>query len=100
MLIVHVHIDVKPEWVEAFVAATAENARNSLEEPGIARFDLLQALDDPTSFVLTEAYRSAEDAVKHKETDHFHTWVATVEPMMAGPRRAVRYANRVPDDAD
>lgn len=99
MLIVHVHIQVKPECVDAFVEATAENARNSLQERGIARFDLIQSADDPTRFVLMEAYRSAEAQTQHKETVHFHTWVATVESMMAGPRSAVRYASRIPDEA-
>ena len=98
MRIVHVHIHVKSEHIDAFVKATAENARHSLQEPGIARFDLIQANDDPTRFVLMEAYHSVEAQAQHKTTDHFHTWIAAVADMMAGPRSAVTYTNRVPDD--
>ena len=98
MLIVHVHIDVRPESVDAFIEATAENARNSLQEPGIARFDLIRSHDEPTRFVLMEAYRTDEAPALHKETAHYHRWRETVAPMMASPRRAVRYSNSVPDD--
>ncbi|MEL6181871.1 MAG: antibiotic biosynthesis monooxygenase [Myxococcota bacterium] len=99
MLIVHVHIDVKPECVEEFIQATAANAHNSLKEQGIARFDLIQSHDEPTHFILMEAYRTAEAPTEHKETEHYHTWVDTVEHMMAGPRRVAKYSNSVPDDS-
>jgi quinol monooxygenase YgiN len=98
MLIVHVFVHVKADQVEAFKAATLENARHSLQEPGIARFDVLQQLDDPTRFVLAEAYRTPDDPARHRETAHYNTWRATVESMMAEPRTPVRFANAFPDD--
>ena len=66
MFIAHVFVDVKPEKVDAFKAATLENARNSTQEPGIARFDVIQQQDDPTKFVLVEVYRTPDDPAKHK----------------------------------
>ena len=98
MLIVHVHVHVKPEYVEAFKQATIENARNSLLEPGVARFDFAQHADEPTRFVLTEAYRTAAAPAAHKETKHYLTWRDTVAHMMAEPRSSVKYANVFPDD--
>ena len=98
MYIVGVHVRVKPESVEGFRAATMENARHSRQEPGVARFDVLQQLDDETRFLLVEAYREAEDADHHKETAHYQLWRDTVAGMMAEPRTSVRYANVFPDD--
>lgn len=98
MFIVHVQVHVKPEFVDAFRAATIENARNSVQEPGIARFDVVQQLDDPTRFVLVEVYRTPDDPAKHKETAHYKTWAETVAPMMAEPRSSVKYSNVYPDD--
>jgi autoinducer 2-degrading protein len=98
MFIVHAHVHVKPESVEAFREATLENARHSVQEPGIARFDVIQHLDDPTRFVLVEVYRTPEDAARHKETAHYETWRDTVADMMAEPRSSVKYANLFPDD--
>jgi len=98
MLIVLVHVHVKPEAVDAFREASVENARNSVREPGIARFDVLQAQDDPTRFILVEVYRQEEDIARHKETAHYKTWREAVEPMMAEPRVGVRYANVFPGD--
>ena len=80
MLIVHVNVKVQPEALEAFRAATLENARHSLQEPGIARFDVVQQLDDPTRFVLVEVYRSDDASVRHKETAHYQKWRDTVQP--------------------
>ena len=99
MLIVMVHVHVKPESVEAFKAATLENARNSIQEPGIARFDVVQQHDDPQRFVLVEVYRTVEDTGKHKETAHYATWRDAVADMMAEPRWSVKYANVFPDEA-
>ena len=99
MLVVHVHVHVKPESVEAFRQATLENARWSVQEPGIARFDVLQQSDDPTRLVLVEVYRTAEDSARHKETAHYQTWRDAVAEMMAEPRTSVKYANVFPDDA-
>jgi len=98
MLIVHVHAHVKPEFVEAFRQATIENARHSVQEPGIACFDVLQQQDDPTRFVLVEVYRTAEDPARHKETAHYRAWRDAVADMMAEPRTSVRFANVFPDD--
>jgi quinol monooxygenase YgiN len=99
MLVVHVHVHVKPEYVEAFRQATIENATHSIQEPGIARFDVVQQPDDPTRFVLVEAYRTPADPGKHKETAHYAKWRDVVAPMMAEPRTSVKYANIFPEDA-
>jgi len=96
MLIVHVHVRVKPESVEAFKAATIENARHSIKEPGIARFDVVQQQDDPTRFVLIEAYRTVEATAAHKETDHYRAWREAVAPMMAEPRRGESFVGLFP----
>ena len=96
MLIVHVHIKVKTEYLEAFKQASIENARNSIQEPGISRFELIQAQEDPSSFLLLEAYADVEAQAEHRKTAHFHKWVETVENMMAEPRYAVKYSNVYP----
>ena len=98
MLVVHVHVHVKPECVAAFKEATIANARESIREPGIARFDFLQQQDDPTRFVLVEAYRTPEAPAAHKETKHYQTWRDAVAPMMAEPRGSVKFENLYPDD--
>ena len=98
MLIVHVHVHVKPECIEAFRQATIENARASVQEAGIARFDFAQQQDDATKFVLVEAYRTAEAPMKHKETAHYAKWRDTVASMMAVPRSSIKYANVFPPD--
>ncbi len=97
MLIIHVHIHVKPESVEAFSRATVENACASVQEPGIARFDVVQQQDDATRFVLTEIYRDAEAAAAHKQTAHYAKWRDAVAPMMAEPRASVKYNAVFPD---
>ena len=99
MLIVHVHVRVKPDAVEAFKAASIENARQSIDEPGIARFDVVQQLDDETKFVLVEVYRSVEATAAHKSTRHYEVWRDTVAGMMAEPRTSVRFSNAFPDDS-
>ena len=99
MLIVHVHVHVKPECVETFRQATLENARQSVKEPGIARFDVVQQADDPTRFVLVEVYRTADAPAQHKETAHYQKWRDAVQPMMAEPRTSVKFASIFPDDA-
>ena len=98
MFIVHVFVHVKPDSVEPFKDATAENARNSVQEPGIARFDVIQQLDDPTRFVLVEVYRTSDDPAEHKKTAHYQVWRDTVADMMAEPRTAIKYANVYPDE--
>ncbi|MFB3879672.1 MAG: putative quinol monooxygenase [Armatimonadota bacterium] len=98
MHIVCVHVRVTPDSIESFRAATLENARNSVQESGVARFDVLQQPDDPTRFLLIEVYRRPEDADSHKQTDHYRLWRDTVASMMAEPRVGVRYANVFPED--
>lgn len=98
MLIMHIHIRVKPEFIDAFKQASLANAQESVKEPGIARFDVVQQQDDPTRFVLIEAYRSAEATAAHKQTKHYETWRATAEPMMAEPRTRATFTNVFPAD--
>src|SRR5512136_1099667 len=98
MYIVHVHIHVKPECVEAFKAASLENARNSVQEPGIARFDVIQQADDPTRFVLVEVYRTPADPAQHKATAHYNKWREVCEPLLAEPRTRIIYNNVFPDE--
>ncbi len=98
MLIVHVHVHVKTEHVEAFKRAIVENARESVREPGIARFDVIQQSDDPARFVLVEVYRAPEDPARHKETAHYAKWRDTVAEMMAEPRSSVKYSDVFPGE--
>jgi len=98
MLVVHVHVKVKPDCIDAFKEVTIANARESLKEPGIARFDLAQQNDDPTRFVLVEAYRSVEATAAHKATAHYATWRDRMESLMAEPRSSVKYASVFPDE--
>jgi quinol monooxygenase YgiN len=98
MFIVHVHVHVKPEFVEAFKEATVENASNSVQEPGIACFDVVQQQNDPNRFILVEVYRTDADPARHKETAHYAKWRDTVAEMMAEPRSSVKYDNIYPDD--
>ena len=98
MLVVHVFVHVKPDQVEAFQEVTIENARNSVQEPGIARFDVIQQQDDPRRFVLVEVYRAPDDPGRHKETAHYQKWRDTVADMMAEPRSSIKYRNVFPDE--
>ena len=98
MIIVHVHAHVIPEGVDAFRDASVENARHSVEEPGIARFDVIQQQDDPTRFLLIEVYRNAAAVAAHKETAHYLRWRDAVAPLMGEPRSSLKYANVFPTD--
>jgi len=100
MLIVLVHVHVKPDCVEAFCSASLQNARNSIQEPGIARFDVLQDNEDPNRFILNEVYRTEDAPAAHKETEHYKLWRETVEDMMAEPRQAVKLTNLFPKDSE
>ncbi len=100
LLIVHVHVHVKPESIEAFREATLANARASVKEPGIARFDVIQDSEDPARFVLVEVYKTPQAPAAHKETAHYLTWRDTVAPMMAEPRTSRKYVNRFPEDTE
>ena len=98
MLIVHVYVHVKPESVESFKEATLTNARASIAEPGVVRFDVVQQQDDPARFVLVEVYRDAAAAAAHKETLHYPAWRDAVASMMAEPRHSVKFNNVFPAD--
>ncbi len=93
MLVIHVHVHVKKDCVEAFRDATIANARCSIEEPGITRFDVFQQQDDPTRFVLEEIYLEPDDPARHKETEHYRTWRDTVADMMSHERSSVKYTD-------
>ncbi|MFZ1074495.1 MAG: antibiotic biosynthesis monooxygenase [Verrucomicrobiia bacterium] len=99
MLVVHVHVHVKPDCVEGFKQATRANTRLSLLELGVLRFDVLQQQDDPARFVLVEVYRDADAAAAHKETVHYPVWRDAVAPMMAEPRFSVKFNKALPDDS-
>jgi len=98
MFIAHIHIQVKPESLAAFQAATLANARASVQEPGVARFDVLQHLDNPTHFTLVEVYVDEAANLAHKQTPHYFTWRDTVADMMAAPRTPVKYRNLFPGE--
>jgi autoinducer 2-degrading protein len=98
MFIVHVFVKVKEDQIDAFKQASLENARNSIQEPGIARFDVIQQKDDATQFVLVEVYRTPDDPAKHKEKAHYAAWRDAVADMMAEPRYSIKYNNIFPDE--
>lgn len=98
MQIVLVHVHVKPEFIEAFKQASIENASNSVQEVGIARFDVIQQADDPARFILVEIYKTADASAAHKETAHYAKWRDTVLDMMAEPRQGIKYTNIFPTD--
>ena len=98
MHIVHVFVHVKPEKIEDFKAASLQNARESVKESGVARFDVIQQKNESTRFVLVEVYRTSDDPARHKETAHYQKWRDTVADMMAEPRSAIKYTNIFPDD--
>lgn len=100
MQIVLVHVHVKPEFVETFKQVTIENASNSVQEAGIARFDVIQQADDPMRFILVEVYKTAKAPAAHKETMHYLRWRDTVAEMMAEPRQGIKYTNIFPNDED
>jgi autoinducer 2-degrading protein len=100
MLIVQVNINIKPEFIEQFLIATIDNARNSIKEPGIARFDVLQEHDDPSHFLLIEVYRDEDAPARHKETTHYALWRDTVKEMEVEPRTRNKYINVFPLHAE
>ena len=98
MRVVQVHVRVKPEFIDAFKAVSVENAHHSVQEPGIARFDVLQQADDPARFILVEVYRTNEAPAQHKGTAHYQIWREKVVPMMAEPRMSVKYNTIYPGE--
>jgi len=100
MFIVHVHVHVKPECADDFIQVSLENAKNSIQEPGVARFDVIRQQDDSNRFMLVEVYRTPEDPAKHKETAHYLKWRESVAEMMAESRYSVKYDNLFPEDTE
>ncbi len=98
MQIVLVHVHVKPEFIEAFKQATAENASHSVKEVGIARFDVIQQTDDPAKFILVEVYKTADASAAHKATAHYAEWRDNVAGMLAEARQGIKYSNIFPTD--
>jgi autoinducer 2-degrading protein len=98
MLVVHVHVRVRPGQVEEFLAATLVNARASLAEPGVLRFDVIQDEADPAHVVLVEVYRDGDASAAHKLTPHYATWRDAVAEMMAEPRASTRFSAVFPPD--
>jgi autoinducer 2-degrading protein len=91
MYVVAVTIFVKQEFIPRFIEATLDNARNTRKEPGNIRFDVLQAEDDPSRFMLYEAYHAKEDFAAHQQTEHYLRWKPAVADWMAQPRTAVKH---------
>ena len=100
MFIVHVDVHVKEEFLEVFIQETILNARNSIQEPGIARFDFIQRKDDPTRFMLVEVYRDENAPAKHKETAHYLKWRETVADWMAQPRKGEKHIILAPTEKE
>jgi autoinducer 2-degrading protein len=98
MFVVQVHVLVKEYRIQDFIDATRINALNSIKEPGVVRFDVIQKLDAPDRFILYECYRTEIDAAKHKDTEHYRVWRGKVESMMAEPRQSVKYRNIFPEN--
>ena len=92
MLVVHVQVRVRPDRVDEFVAATLANARASVQEPGVVRFDVVQDKADPAHVVLVEVYRDDDASAAHKATAHYATWRDTVADLMAKPRESTRFS--------
>ena len=100
MIVACVYVCVQPEHREAFLAATLENARNTVREPGNLRFDVLEQADNPNRFLLYEAYRDEAGMKAHKDTAHYARWAAAVAPWMAEPRKGVKHMPRFPEHAE
>jgi quinol monooxygenase YgiN len=96
--IVQVYVKVKENYVNPFIIASHENAVESLQEDGIVRFDVLQDIEEPRKFLLTEVYKDEKAPLEHKNTTHYKKWKGTVAEMMAEPRRSVKYRNIYPDN--
>ncbi len=98
LLIVQVTVHVHPDAIDAFRQATLANARSSVKEPGVARFDVMQDRDDATRFELVEVYRTPEAVAAHKQTAHYHAWRDAVAHLMAEPRTSRKFVNVFPED--
>jgi len=100
MYVVCIHVRVKPEHREDFIAASVENAKNTVQEPGNLRFDVIQQIDDPNRFMLYEVYRDESGMQAHKETAHYAKWRDAVGDWMAEPRRGVKHQSLFPEGGD
>jgi (4S)-4-hydroxy-5-phosphonooxypentane-2,3-dione isomerase len=98
MHILHIHLKVKPERIDDFIAVTIENAAASLKEPGCVRFDVIQEAADPARFALVEIYRDQAMHAAHRETPHYNAWAERALDMLAEPRSRTIYRNVYPDD--
>ena len=98
MYVACIHVHVKPEQRQAFLDATLDNARNTVQEPGNLRFDVHQSLDEPNRFLLYEVYRDEPGMKAHKATAHYARWAEAVAPLMAEPRLGVKYTSCFPED--
>ena len=98
MFIIHVYLQVKEDCIERFKEITVDNARNTLQEPGSVRFDVVQQQDDPTRFIFVEVYNSAADLDHHKTTDHYARWADAVDELLVEPRSRVILSNVFPSD--
>jgi autoinducer 2-degrading protein len=97
MIVTLVYVQVKSEYVKEFTEATRENHKNSVTENGNIRFDILQDANDPSKFVLYEAYATEQAAAAHKETPHYLAWRDKVAPWMAKPREGVKHKLLFPE---
>jgi len=100
MLVVHVHVRVRPDRVEDFLGATLANARASVQEPGVLRFDVIQDQADPAHVVLAEVYRDADASAAHKQTRHYATWRDAVAEMLAEPRAPTKFSAIFPAETE
>jgi (4S)-4-hydroxy-5-phosphonooxypentane-2,3-dione isomerase len=91
MYVVAVTVWVKPEHVDAFIEASLDNARNTRKEPGNVRWDFCQSEEDPTRFLLYEAYTTKDGFAQHQQTEHYLRWKQTVADWMAQPRQGIRH---------
>jgi autoinducer 2-degrading protein len=98
MYIVQIHVRVKENRIQDFIEASKENAKNSILESGIVKFDIIQQLEEPTKFILFEIYKTDQDSAKHKDTKHYRIWRGMVENMMAEPRQSMKYRYIFPED--
>ena len=100
MHILHVHLKVKAERIDEFIALTIENAKSSVQEPGCLRFELIQDKDDPAHFELNESYRDETGHAAHRESAHYKKWADKALPLLAEPRTRNVYRNVFPEDSD
>ncbi|NJN24915.1 MAG: antibiotic biosynthesis monooxygenase [Cyclobacteriaceae bacterium] len=96
MIVTFVHVWVKPKNIDSFIQATIANHKKSIKEPGNLRFDLSQADDNSSKFVIYEAYISEDAAAAHKETEHYKIWRDTVAEWMYKPRMGEKYTLLAP----